>query len=111
MDTFFAGLPLTDVHQALARNIKSIRVSQNQFDDLSDDPVDWHTTENHEIATKPHSYVSQAPSIDLPFEEAGRFNAIEYPFKNLAIQKASTLHSSDQYSQQPSSFSLCVSLI
>jgi len=35
MDGFFAGLPLADVHQRLVRNIKSIRVSQDLFDDLT----------------------------------------------------------------------------
>lgn len=82
MDTFFAGLALADVHQNLVRNIKSIRVSQNLFDDLSDSPADWQIAQNHEIATKPHSYASPITSIDRPFEEAGWFNAVEFPFKN-----------------------------
>lgn len=82
MDSFFAGLPLADVHQELARNIKSIRISQNLFDDLSDDPADWQIALHHEIATKPHSYSSPVTCIDRPFEEADWFNAIEFPFKN-----------------------------
>ncbi|MBS4095687.1 MAG: RES family NAD+ phosphorylase [Sulfuricella sp.] len=82
MDSFFAGLPLADVHLALARNIKSIRVSQSLFDDLSDDPADWQVALDHEIATKPPGYVSQATLIDRPFEESEWFNAIEFPFKN-----------------------------
>jgi hypothetical protein len=82
MDRFFAGLPLADVRQMLARNIKSIRVSQNLFDDLSDDFADWQLAQNHEIATKPRSYVSQTPLIDRTFEESEWFNAIEFPFKN-----------------------------
>lgn len=56
MEAFFAGLPLADVHQDLARNIKSIRVSQDLFDDLSDDPADWEIAQQHELATKPHTY-------------------------------------------------------
>lgn len=82
MDAFFAGLPLADVHQPLARNIKSVRVSQDLFDDLSDDPADWQIAQNHEIATKPHSYTSSAAIIERPFEEADWFNAIEFPFRN-----------------------------
>ena len=82
MESFFAGLPLADVRQMLARNIKSIRISQNLFDDLSDDPADWQVALNHEIATKPHSYASHATLIDRPFEESEWFNAIEFPFKN-----------------------------
>lgn len=82
MGGFFAGLPLADVHQPLARNIKSIRVSQDLFDDLSDNPADWATAQHHEIATKPHSYLSPTANIDRPFEEADWFNAIEFPFKH-----------------------------
>lgn len=82
MDTFFAGLPLADIHQALARNIKSIRVSQDLFDDLSDDPADWRMAQNHELLTKPHHYASTATTINRPFEEADWMGAIEYPFRN-----------------------------
>lgn len=82
MDAFFAGLPLADVHQPLTRNIKSIRVSQDLFDDLSDDPADWQVAQNHEMATQSPVYFSPATSIDRPFEEADWFNAIEFPFRN-----------------------------
>lgn len=82
MDGFFASLPLADIHQALARNVKSIRVSQNLFDDLSADPADWQVAQNHELATKPPGYASPVPLIDRPFEEAAWCNAIEWPFRN-----------------------------
>lgn len=82
MDRFFAGLLLADVHQRLARNIKSIRVSQDLFDDLSAAPADWQVALNHELATKPHSYASHATLIDRPFEESAWFSAIEFPFKD-----------------------------
>jgi hypothetical protein len=82
MDSFFAGLPLADVHQELARNIKSIRITQNLFDDLSDDPADWEVAQNHEIATKPRTYTSHTTTIARPFEESDWFNAIEFPFKH-----------------------------
>lgn len=87
MDAFFAGLPLADVHQDLARNIKSIRVSQNLFDDLSDDPADWEIAQQHELATKPHMYESPNTIIDRPFEEADWVNAIEFPFRNWAASR------------------------
>ena len=87
MDAFFAGLTLADVHQDLARNIKSIRVSQDLFDDLSDDPADWETAQRHELATKPHTYESAATIIDRPFEEADWLNAIEFPFRNWASSR------------------------
>ncbi len=82
MDRFFSGLPLADVHQPLARNIKTIRVSQDLFDDLSDDPADWQVAQHHEIGTKPPGYVSSRTIIDRPFEESDWFNAVEFPFVN-----------------------------
>ena len=82
IDAFFAGLPLADIHANLVRNIKSIRISQDLFDDLSDDPADWTVAQDHEIATKPPSYASPVSMIHRPFEEAEWFNAIEYPFRN-----------------------------
>jgi hypothetical protein len=87
MDAFFAGLTLADVHQDLARNIKSIRISQNLFDDLADDPADWETAQRHELATKPHTYESPTTIIDRPFEEADWLNAIEFPFRNWASSR------------------------
>lgn len=87
MDAFFAGLPLADVHQDVARNIKSIRVSKNLFDDLSDDPADWEIAQQHELATKPHTYGSPNTIIDRPFEEADWLNAIEFPFRNWAASR------------------------
>ena len=87
MEAFFAGLPLADVHQDLSRNIKSIRVSKNLFDDLSDDPADWEIAQQHELATQPHTYESQVTLIDRPFEEADWLNAIEFPFRNWAASR------------------------
>lgn len=89
MDVFFAGLPLADVHQNLARNIKSIRVSQNLFDDLSDDPTDWAIAQQHELASKPHTYVSPSTIIDRPFEDADWVNAIEFPFRKWSASRFS----------------------
>lgn len=86
-EAFFAGLPLADVHQDLARSIKSIRVSQNLFDDLSDDPADWEIAQQHELVTKPHTYESQVSIIVRPFEEPGCLNAIEFPFRNWASSR------------------------
>jgi len=87
MDAFFAGLALADVHRDLARNIKSIRISQNLFDDLSDEPADWDVAQKHELATKPPTYESPSPIIDRPFEEADWLNAIGFPFTNWAASR------------------------
>lgn len=82
MGGVFEGLTLADIHQDLARNIKSIRVSQSLFDDLSDDQADWLVAEHHELASKPGRYESANTGIDRPFEEADWFNAIDFPFRN-----------------------------
>lgn len=82
MEAFFAGLPLADVHGDVARNIKSLRATQDLFDDLSDDPADWRVAIAHEMAAKLPAYASTAPGIDRPFEEADWFNAIGFPFRH-----------------------------
>lgn len=87
IDAFFAELALADVHQDLARNIKSIRISQNLFDDLSDDPADWDVAQQHELATRPPTYESSTTIIDRPFEEADWFNAIGFPFRSWAASR------------------------
>ena len=41
MNSLFAQLTLADVHQDVARNIVSLRESQDLFDDLTEDPAEW----------------------------------------------------------------------
>jgi hypothetical protein len=77
----FEALRLADIHQKLARNIVSIRQSQNLFDDLSPNPQDWNVAIRHEMATQPKPYTSDAPIINRPFEEATWIEAIAYPFQ------------------------------
>lgn len=79
--TLFESLRLTDVHQDLARNIVSIRHSQDLFDDLSADPHEQEIAIRHEMATKPWPYQSKVPVVDRPFEEAEWIEAIAYPFQ------------------------------
>lgn len=78
----FSSISLADVHQDLIRNIVSIRVSQDLFDDLSDNPANWAMAQHVEDEVKPHPYQSRSPIIDRPFEDAHWFNAIDWPFKN-----------------------------
>jgi hypothetical protein len=80
MDSFFSGLALYDTHQALARNIVSLRVSEHLFDDLSTDPAEQASAMQLEMSTKPPTYVSKQPVIDRPFEEADWLAAVKYPF-------------------------------
>lgn len=79
----FKGLRLHEVHGDLLRNIKSIRRSQELFDDLSDDPVDWEVAKAAEAAVKPRWYGDQ-PVIHRPFQQARYFNAIRFPFERWA---------------------------
>ena len=82
IDAIFAQARLADTHGDLVRNIVSIRVSQDLFDDLSDNPADWQTAIRLELATKPRMFVSPVPTIDRPFEEARWNDAIHYPFRH-----------------------------
>lgn len=80
MDGFFSGLVLSDVHQELARNIVSLRISENLFDDLSPAPNEQATAMQLEMTTKPPTYWSNLPVVDRPFEEAEWIDAVEFPF-------------------------------
>ncbi|MEO8409556.1 MAG: RES family NAD+ phosphorylase [Propionivibrio sp.] len=82
IDDVFAQVGLAEVHDDLLRNIVSLRVSQDLFDDLSDDANDWHSAINLELSTKPSFFASPQPIIDRPYEEALWNDAINYPFKH-----------------------------
>lgn len=82
MNSLFAQLSLADVHQDVARNIVSLRQSQDLFDDLTDDPAAWLLAQTMEDEVKPPPYRSRTPIIDRPFEDAQWFNAIMWPFKH-----------------------------
>ena len=81
MDALFAGLCLADTHDDLYRNIVSLRITENLFDDLSDDDADWQTAIALELQTKPATYASFTPVIHRPFEEAEWNEAIGFPFR------------------------------
>ena len=82
MNSPFAQVSLADVHQDVARNIVSLRQSQDLFDDLTDDPAAWLLAQKVEAEVRPPSYRSHTPIIDRPFEDAAWFNAILWPFKH-----------------------------
>lgn len=85
----FSELRLADVHAALIRNIVSLRVSEDLFDDLSDKPEDWKLAQQVEDEVKPRSYRSPLPVIHRPFEDAQWFNAIGFPFRYWAQSRFS----------------------
>ena len=82
MESLFNGLTITEIHKESHRNIVSLRVSQDLYDDLSALPEDWQVAIDLEIATKPHTNRSTQPIIDRPFEEAAYNEAIRYPFSH-----------------------------
>lgn len=82
MNSPFAHLMLADIQQDVARNIVSLRESQDLFDDLTDDPAEWLLAQKVEDDAKPPPYASRKPIIDRPFEDAQWFSAIEWPFKH-----------------------------
>lgn len=79
-DGLFSEVRLTDVRRALIRNIVSLRVSEDLFDDLSDRPDDWKLAQQVEAAVKPTPYQSPVPIIHRPFEEAAWMHAVGFPF-------------------------------
>lgn len=78
----FSRLGLIDVRRMVIRNIISLRVSQDLFDDLSTDSEVWSLAQRVEAEVKPPLYRSNTPVIDRPFEDAEWFNAIAWPFRN-----------------------------
>jgi hypothetical protein len=82
VDSLFDWLTLADVQQDFARNIVSLRMSQDLFDDLSSDPAHRLLAQRVEDDVKPVSYRSRTPIIDRPFEDAEWFSAIDWPFRH-----------------------------
>lgn len=82
IENVFANLSLAETHGDLVRNIVSLRVSEDLFDDLSDDPAAFQSAIDLETKTKPPLFESRTPIIDRPFEESSWNAAIGYPFTN-----------------------------
>lgn len=82
LDSLFSGLSLSDTHDDLYRNIVSLRMSEDLFNDLSDDPQDWQAAIELELECKPPTFTSRNPIIHRSFEEATWNDAIGYPFQN-----------------------------
>ena len=82
MQSFFNSLAVVDVHDDAFRNILSIRVAQNLYDDLLDDEYGQQVLVQAEIEAKPKKY-RDIPIVNRPFDEAEFYAAITYPFENL----------------------------
>lgn len=81
INELFDRIGLANTNAELFRNIVSIRISQDLFDDLSDDSADWGSAIQLESTTKPRLFISGQAIITRPFEEAEWNDAIGYPFK------------------------------
>jgi hypothetical protein len=68
--------------ESVYRNIVSLIVSEDLFDDLTDNPEDYATAQAIESLHTPPCYKSCMPIVHRPFEEAHWFNAIRFPFEN-----------------------------
>jgi len=82
MDGLFNGLTTTNFKHDAHRNIVSLRESQNLYDDLTDSSQGWQAAIDLELTVKPHTYISNQPIINRPFEESKINEAIEYPFEH-----------------------------
>jgi len=89
VNEMFNGLTIADFHGDIHRNIVSLRVSENLYDDLSDGPDGWKAATDLEMASKPINYTSSQPIIARPFEESDHNSAIEYPFRHWASTRYS----------------------
>ena len=75
-----------DYSQDVFRNIRGIKVSQDLFDDLSDDPADWDAANTIDIYT--HPLLINAPLIQRAFDYS-KNDFIDYPFENITASRYS----------------------
>lgn len=68
------------------RNIRGIKVSQDLFDDLSDDPLNWHAANTLESTT--HPVITGQPLIQRPFDYS-KNDFIDYPFEYITHSRYS----------------------
>lgn len=89
MEKLFSHVGLTDIHSDLIGNIVSLRISENLFDDLTDDADAWESAQQLESETKPKIFTNQTPAIYRPFEESEWNMAIGFPFSHSAQSRYS----------------------
>lgn len=77
---------VVDYAKDIFRNIRSIKISQNLFDDLSEDPEDWNAANSLEIHT--HPSITNAPLIQRAFDYS-KNDFIDYPFENITVSRYS----------------------
>lgn len=75
-----------DYSNDIFRNIRGIKISEDLFDDLSDEPLNWEAANAIEIYT--HPPMLNAPLIQRPFDYS-KNDFIDYPFENITISRYS----------------------
>jgi hypothetical protein len=93
MDEIFSRMSVAQVRGSVFRNIKSVRVSQDLWDDLAAEGLSSRDVgalaQKLDALVKPAFYTSSIPIIDRPFEEAIWFEAVAYPFRHLQASRFS----------------------
>lgn len=87
--SLLAGASLAELDCDAYRNIVSLRVPENLFDDLSDDPALQGVALERERRTEPAAYHEGRPITDRPFQEAAWIAAIGFPFAHWSASRYS----------------------
>lgn len=90
MTAVLDGVRLTRFGDDLARNIVSLRKSQDLFDDLSSDPDEQAIATAVEMKAKPPDYENAPAVAHRPFDETAWFSAIGFPFRNWSESRFSS---------------------
>ena len=75
-----------DYAQDVFRNIRGIKESQDLFDDLSDDPLNWNAANIIDMHT--HPVINNAPLIQRAFDYS-KNDFVDYPFENITSSRYS----------------------
>ena len=75
MNSLFARLTLADLHRDVARNIVSLRESQDLFDDLTDNPAEWSLAHEHDGRARAAALRFARTPIDLIADADPRLDA------------------------------------
>jgi hypothetical protein len=75
-----------DYSKDIFRNIRGIKDSQDLFDDLSDDPLNWEAANTMDVYT--HPLLTDPPLIQRAFDYS-KNDFIDYPFENITESRYS----------------------
>ncbi|WP_019217476.1 RES family NAD+ phosphorylase [Legionella tunisiensis] len=75
-----------DYSQEVYRNIRGIKISQDLFDDLSSDPLNWEAANTIDIQT--HPALTNSPLIQRAFDYS-KNDFIDFPFEHITESRYS----------------------